>query len=122
AKDTPFVLDFGLAKIGDRSKLTKTGAAMGTPAYMPPEQAGSAGDEVDARSDVYSLGATLYHVLTGRPPFEGERDYQVLAALMTRDPVSPGSLNPRARGELETICMKCLEKEPGRRYPTAAAL
>src|SRR4029077_133099 len=106
----PRVLDFGLARLAGRSRLTKTGASMGTPAYMPPEQAGGDDETIDARADVYSLGATLYHVLTGRPPFEGT-EIQVLASVLTRDPVPPGRQNPRARGDLETIALKCLEKE-----------
>ncbi|MBI3724645.1 protein kinase [bacterium] len=119
-----FVLDFGLARVrdsGDASKITKTGAALGTPAYMPPEQCGESGHAVDERSDVWSLGATLYHVLAGRPPFTGS-PLQLMAQVVSRDPVPPGSLNARARGELETICLKCLEKEKEKRYASAAAL
>ncbi|MBI3723722.1 tetratricopeptide repeat protein, partial [bacterium] len=121
-EDRPHVLDFGLARLSDRSKLTKTGATMGTPAYMPPEQAGATEAEIDERSDVYSLGATLYHVLTGRPPFEGQSEVAVIAALLTKDPVPPGTLNPRAKGDLETIALKCLEKEREKRYASAEAL
>ncbi|MBI3723858.1 tetratricopeptide repeat protein [bacterium] len=120
ASDRPFVLDFGLASIqGSRTKLTKTGAAMGTPAYMPPEQADGA--KTDERSDVYSLGATLYHVLTGRPPFSGPSEVAVIASVLTKDPVPPGVLNRRAAGDLETITLKSLEKEPEKRYATARA-
>ncbi|MBI3722673.1 protein kinase, partial [bacterium] len=116
--DRAHVVDFGLANIrGSGTKLTRTGMAMGTPAYMPPEQA--SGERADERSDVYSLGATLYHVLTGRPPFEGVTDVNLVVAVLTRDPVPPGKLNRRAAGDLETICLKCLEKEPARRYRTA---
>ncbi|MBI3723823.1 tetratricopeptide repeat protein [bacterium] len=122
--DRPHVLDFGLARVrelGDLGKLTKTGAALGTPAYMPPEQAGGTG-EADERSDVYSLGATLYFVLTGRPPFSGAASYNVLAAVLTKEPVPPSRWNARAAGDLETICLKCLEKDPKRRYESAEAL
>jgi formylglycine-generating enzyme required for sulfatase activity len=122
AGDHAHVLDFGLALVREaRTKLTKTGASMGTPAYMPPEQvAGERG--ADERSDVYSLGATLYHVLTGRPPFEGATEINVLAAVLRKDPVPPRSHNARVAADLETICLKCLEKDPGKRYTTAGAL
>ncbi|MBI3724363.1 tetratricopeptide repeat protein [bacterium] len=116
------VLDFGLAKLRDQgSSLTKTGTTLGTPAYMPPEQAGGS-KTIDARSDVYSLGATLYHVLTGKTPFEGDTEYNVLAAVVMREPDPPGLVNPRVAGDLETICLRCLEKEPEKRYQTAREL
>src|SRR5262249_29448036 len=100
-----FVLDFGLAKLrGRASRLTRTGTTLGTPAYMPPEQAGAEG-EPDERSDVYALGATLYFVLTGRPPFEGASDLNVLAAVLWKDPVPPRTHNPRVAPDLETICL-----------------
>ncbi|MBI3724044.1 serine/threonine protein kinase [bacterium] len=119
--ERPFVLDFGLAAIrGARTRLTKTGASMGTPAYMPPEQA--SGEPVDVRADVYSLGATLYHVLTGRPPFAGESDVNLIVAVLTKDPVPPRRLNPRAAADVETICLRCLEKDKERRYSSAAQL
>ncbi|MBI3725967.1 protein kinase [bacterium] len=121
--DHAYVLDFGLASIrGTGTKLTQTGARMGTPAYMPPEQASGEGGAVDARSDVYGLGATLYHVLAGRAPFEGAMQVQVIVSVLTKDPVPPGALNPRVAGDLETICLKCLEKEPAKRYATAREL
>ncbi|MBI3723112.1 tetratricopeptide repeat protein [bacterium] len=121
ASERPFVLDFGLAAIkGAGTRLTKTGASMGTPAYMPPEQAN--GEAADERADVYSLGATLYHVLTGRPPFSGETDVNMIVAVLTKEPVPPGKINARASGDLETICLKCLEKDKARRYPSALAL
>ncbi|MBI3725101.1 protein kinase [bacterium] len=121
ASDRPFVLDFGLASVrGSQTRLTKTGAAMGTPAYMPPEQA--SGEKTDERSDVYSLGATLYQVLTGHPPFSGTSDVNMIVAVLTKDPVPPGEINRRAAGDLETICLRCLEKEPSRRYASARDL
>src|SRR5262249_34444809 len=116
------VLDFGLARLhslGEPGKLTRTGVALGTPSYMAPEQAQGESDE---RSDVYGLGATLYFVLTGNAPFEGTTDVNVILAVLTRDPIPPGALNARAQGDLETICLRALEKEPARRYPSAAAL
>ncbi|MBI3725743.1 protein kinase, partial [bacterium] len=121
ARDNPFVLDFGLASLrGAGARLTRTGVRMGTPAYMSPEQADGLG--ADERSDVYSLGATLYHVLTGKPPFSGQSELNVVISVLTRPPVPPGSLNRRAAGDLDTISMRCLEKEPARRYESAAAL
>ncbi|MBI3722549.1 tetratricopeptide repeat protein [bacterium] len=121
ASDRPFVLDFGLAAIrGAGTRLTKTGASMGTPAYMPPEQA--SGESVDERADVYSLGAILYQALTGRPPFSGESDVNMIVAVLTKDPAPPSKLNARAAGDLDTICLKCLEKERERRYASAEDL
>ncbi|MBI3725215.1 serine/threonine protein kinase [bacterium] len=115
------VLDFGVAHVsGAGTKLTKTGGRIGTLVYMAPEQAGGA--HVDARSDVYALGATLYDVLTNRPPFVGDSELQIVSALLRSEPEPPGLLNPRVAGDLETICLKCLAKEPERRYATAAAL
>ncbi|MBI3726010.1 protein kinase [bacterium] len=115
------VLDFGVATVEDaKTKLTRAGGRVGTLAYMSPEQ--SAGQATDARTDVYSLGATLYDVLANRPPFVSDSELALLAMLASSEPDAPGSLNPRARGDLEVICLKCLEKEPARRYPTAAAL
>ncbi|MBI3724638.1 serine/threonine protein kinase, partial [bacterium] len=121
--ERPYVLDFGLAQIRDSgTKMTKTGSLLGTPAYMPPEQAGTSETPIDERSDVYSLGATLYHVLTGRPPFEGKSHFKVIAAVVSKDPVPPSSINRRIPPDLETVCLRCLEKESARRYPSAAAL
>ncbi len=117
------VLDFGLAKLREgAASITKTGSALGTPAYMPPEQAaGTELGEADERSDVYSLGGTLYFVLTGRPPFEGESEVNVITALLTKDPAPPRASNPRIARDLETICLKALEKDRGR-YATAGDL
>jgi len=120
-RDRPRVLDFGLAHVEGTGALTKTGAMIGTIGYMPPEQAGQA-QETDVRSDVYALGATLYHVLTGRAPFVGGTALETLTALLTRKPAAPSSLNPGVPGKLEAIAMRCLEKDPGKRYQTAAAL
>ncbi len=115
--------DFGLAKdLGKDAGLTQTGAVMGTPAYMPPEQAMGRPAEIDARADVYSLGASLYQLLTGKPPFTGETPIQVIQALLHQPPRPVRQLVPKINGDIETICMKCLEKAPDRRYGSAAAL
>ncbi|MEO1979711.1 MAG: protein kinase [Fuerstiella sp.] len=114
------VTDFGLAKrIETDSSLTATGQILGTPAYMPPEQASGQHDEVTIRSDVYSLGAILYELLTRRPPFEGESAIDVLVKVINETPRNPRMLNPDVPLDLETICLKCLEKERSRRYETA---
>jgi serine/threonine-protein kinase len=120
ADGTPKISDFGLARRfdGDAGD-TRTGPPLGTPSYMAPEQAtGRAGPP----ADVYSLGAILYETLTGRPPFRAETAAETVRQLLADDPVSPGRLNRRVPRDLETICLKCLTKDPGRRYPTAAAL
>jgi tetratricopeptide (TPR) repeat protein len=120
----PKVTDFGLAKLLEDSAEgpTHTGAILGTPGYMAPEQATGRTGEVGVSADVYALGAVLYECLTGRPPFRGLTPLQTLEQVRTREAVRPSSLEPRVPGDLETICLKCLEKEPGRRYPTAEAL
>ena len=118
----PHVTDFGLAKRVDvDSKVTLSGTMLGTPAYMPPEQVAARYGKLGPHSDVYSLGATLYHLLTGRPPFQGELA-DILRQVQNNDPVSPRILNPSVPRDLETICLKCLEKEAARRYTTAAEL
>ena len=114
------VTDFGLAKrIETDSTLTATGQILGTPAYMPPEQASGQHDEVTIRSDVYSLGAILYELLTRRAPFEGESAIDVLMKVINDRPPDPRTLNPDVPLDLETICLKCLEKDRSRRYETA---
>ncbi|MCY3017971.1 MAG: protein kinase [Planctomycetota bacterium] len=119
----PLVMDFGLAKdITQDSSLSQSGQVMGTPAYMSPEQAEGRTREVGPCSDVYSLGAILYEMLTGRPPFTGENVMQVLRATLTDDPVPPRQIAPGVPRDLETICLKCLHKRPERRYASAAAL
>jgi tetratricopeptide (TPR) repeat protein len=123
ADDRPRVTDFGLARRveGDRG-LTGTGQVLGTPAYMPPEQASGRNREVTRLADVYSLGAILYELLTARPPFRGETPLDTLRLVLDSDPVAPRLLNPRVPPDLETVCLKCLHKEPARRYTSAAAL
>jgi eukaryotic-like serine/threonine-protein kinase len=121
--DQPRVTDFGLAKrLHHDSELTLSGQVIGSPNYMPPEQAAAKRGLVGRRSDVYSLGAILYHLLTGRPPFVGETLTDTLHLVLNTEPVSPRLLNPSVPRDLETLCLKCLEKEPGRRYQTAQAL
>ncbi|MBI2929520.1 MAG: protein kinase [Verrucomicrobia bacterium] len=121
--DQPRVTDFGLAKrLHHDSELTLSGQVLGSPNYMPPEQAAAKRGLVGRRSDVYSLGAILYHLLTGRPPFVGETLTDTLQDVVNKEPVSPRLLNPSVPRDLETLCLKCLEKEPARRYQTAQAL
>ncbi|MGH7970596.1 MAG: WD40 repeat domain-containing serine/threonine protein kinase, partial [Limisphaerales bacterium] len=121
--DQPRVTDFGLAKrLHHDSELTLSGQVLGSPNYMPPEQAAAKHGLVGRRSDVYSLGAILYHLLTGRPPFVGETLTDTLQEVLNTEPLSPRLLNPSVPRDLETLCLKCLEKEPARRYQTAQAL
>lgn len=119
----PRVTDFGLAKVltGD-SDLTMTGQVLGTPGYLPPEQADSTYGPLTPAADVYSLGAILYFMLTARAPFAAGTLHETLRQVLTCDAVAPSVLNPEVPRDLETICLKCLEREPGRRYASAAAL
>jgi WD40 repeat protein len=120
--DQPKVTDFGLAKmLHTDSGQTRTGTVIGTPSYMAPEQAAARRD-LGPECDVYSLGAILYELLTGRPPFRGETALATLTLLAEQEPVPPRLLNPKVDLDLETICLKCLEKEPARRYRSAEAL
>ncbi len=119
----PRVTDFGLAKrVEAESGLTATGQVLGTPSYMPPEQASGETDQIGPLSDVYSLGAILYCLLTGRPPFQAANPLDTLMQVLEREPVSPRQLNPNVPKDLETICLKCLEKDRRRRYASAQAL
>eukprot|EP00913_Durusdinium_trenchii_P028438 g26666.t1 len=120
---TPRITDFGLAKqTGAESDLTATGQVMGTPSYMPPEQARGDLAAVGSHSDVYSLGAVLYATLTGRPPFQAASPVLTLEQVLSREPVSPRVLNPAVDVDLETICLKAMQKETEQRYASAAEL
>ncbi len=117
----PKITDFGLAKRqAADSSLTATGQVLGTPSYMPPEQV--SGNAVGPLADVYALGATLYCLLTGRPPFQAATPLDTLRQVLEQNPVPPRQLNPSTPRDLETICLKCLEKTPERRYATAEEL
>ncbi|MHC4779900.1 MAG: protein kinase domain-containing protein, partial [Planctomycetota bacterium] len=119
----PQITDFGLAKdVASESKMTRSGMTLGTPSYMPPEQADGRLDDIDERSDVYSLGATLYEMLTLQPPFEGNSVPEVLRKVFFEEPASPVKRNRSIDKDLETICLKCLEKGRARRYATCGAL
>jgi eukaryotic-like serine/threonine-protein kinase len=118
----PYVADFGLAKWREAAhEVTHTGDWLGTPSYLSPEQAQDAA-HVTAASDIYSLGATLYALLTGRPPFQAATVAETLHQVKYQDPVPPRRLNPAIARDLETICLKCLRKEPHKRYASAAEL
>jgi serine/threonine protein kinase len=119
---SPKVTDFGLAKLAGRGEsLTRTGAVVGTPSYMAPEQA-TGGKDVTPQADVYSLGAILYELLTGRPPFRAASPAATLLLVLEQEPVPPRDLNPDVPRELEVLCLKCLQKPADLRYPTAADL
>jgi WD40 repeat protein/predicted Ser/Thr protein kinase len=121
-ENRPFVTDFGLVKwVEGPQDMTQTGQLLGSPPYMSPEQAQDAAG-VTAASDIYSLGATLYHALTGRPPFQAAQVPDTLRQVQDDDPVPPRRLNRAVSRDLETICLKCLEKDPKKRYPTAEQL
>jgi ABC-type amino acid transport substrate-binding protein len=119
----PRLTDFGLARaVGGGAALTGTGEVLGTPSYMAPEQAAGKLKEVGPASDVYGLGALLYALLTGRPPFQADTPLDTLVQVVGEEPVPPRRVNPQVPADLETVCLKCLEKEPARRYPSANAV
>ena len=116
------ILDFGLAHLEGQESLTLSGDVVGTPLYMSPEQAKRRKIPIDHRTDIYSLGATLYEMLTSHPPFRGKDHQDTLSQIVERDPVEPRKLNPRVPSDLDTIVLKCLRKDAGDRYGTAEAL
>ena len=123
ADGTLKITDFGLAKQLDQEEgLSRTGAVIGTASYMAPEQARSSLGDIGPASDIYALGAILYEMLTGRAPFKGKNDLETLDQVRHQEPVPPSRLQPSTQRELETICLKCLEKDPSKRYSSAAEL
>jgi serine/threonine protein kinase/Flp pilus assembly protein TadD len=123
AKGEPHLTDFGLARLVEsESTVTRTMEVMGTPSYMAPEQAVGNNTKLTSATDVYGLGAVLYQMLTGRPPFAGGTTYETIKLLLDTAPRPPGVLNPKIDRELSTICLKCLEKDPKCRYSSAVAL
>jgi serine/threonine protein kinase len=121
---TPKVTDFGLAKVTAEAGRgqTHSGAVVGTARYMAPEQARGGSKEVGPGADVWALGAILYELLVGRPPFVGEGDLETLVQVCSEEPTPPRRLRPKVPRDLETICLKCLAKAPRERYPSASAL
>ncbi|MBI3723869.1 protein kinase, partial [bacterium] len=119
---SPHILDFGVAKDLTRKGTTLAGEVLGTPNYMPPEQADGRLEEIGPRSDIYSLGAVLYELLTGSPPFVGATPFEVVREVLTRPPVPLREANPAISRDVEAIVLRCLEKKPSERYADAAAL
>src|SRR5881409_2913263 len=123
AKGEPHLTDFGLARLVEsESSVTQTLDVLGTPSYMAPEQAVGNNAAVSSATDVYGLGAVLYQLLTGHPPFAGGTTYETIKLLENTEPRPPRLLNPKVDRDLSTICLKCLEKNPKRRYASALAL
>ena len=119
----PLLTDFGLARLVEtESTVTRTKEVMGTPSYMAPEQAAGENTKLSKATDIYGLGAVLYQLLTGHPPFAGGTTYETIQLLLNTEPRQPRLLNPRIDRDLSTICLKCLEKDPKRRYSSALAL
>ena len=122
-KGEPHLTDFGLARLLEtESTVTRTKEVFGTPSYMAPEQAAGESRNLTSATDVYGLGAVLYQLLVGHPPFDGGTAYETLRLLLETEPRPPRLLNPKIDRDLSTICLKCLEKDPRRRYPSALAL
>src|SRR5438477_7569662 len=122
-KGEPHLTDFGLARLMEQeSTMTNSLEVLGTPSYMAPEQAAGQTKNLTATADVYGLGAVFYQMLTGQPPFLGGTNYETIGLVLKTDARSPRLVNAKVDRDLSTICLKCLEKEPGRRYATALAL
>ncbi|HEV3023117.1 MAG TPA: serine/threonine-protein kinase, partial [Pirellulales bacterium] len=123
ADGQPYVTDFGLARLRDAQPgLTQSGVVAGTPSYMAPEQAAAGKSELTPLADVYSLGAVLYELLSGRPPFVGDSPIDILIQVLEREPTHPRQLNRAIPRSLATVCLKCLDKTPTNRYLSAGAL
>ncbi|MBN1206598.1 MAG: serine/threonine protein kinase [Myxococcaceae bacterium] len=123
AAGRPYITDFGVARfLKEEAQVTQSGAVVGTPAYMAPEQAAGRSRHSTTAADVYGLGAILYELLTGRPPFEADTPVATLRKVLEEEPLPPRTLAPRMDRELEAVCLKCLEKEPARRYGSAEEL
>src|SRR5262249_46367235 len=123
AKGEPHLTDFGLARLVEAdSTVTRTREVLGTPSYMAPEQAAGEHTKIGKATDVYGLGAVLYQLLTGHAPFAGGTTYETIKLLLDSEPRTPRVLNPKVDRELSTICLKCLEKDPKRRYSSALEL
>ena len=123
ADGTLKITDFGLVKrLESDSGQTRSGSILGTPSYMAPEQARGESQKVGPAADQYALGAILYELLTGRPPFQGTSVLDTLDMVRSKEPVPPSQLQPKTPRDLETICLKCLEKDIARRYPDVLAL
>jgi eukaryotic-like serine/threonine-protein kinase len=119
----PHVTDFGLAKrLESHPELTASGAIMGTPSYMSPEQAEGKNRQLTTASDIFSLGSILYQLLTGQTPFRGETAFKIIRVVIEEEPARPSTINRKIDPDLETICLKCLEKDPQRRYASASGL
>jgi serine/threonine-protein kinase len=112
-KSSAKLVDFGIAQMVSDQKITRTGTAVGTPKYMSPEQV--RGRELDARSDIYSLGITIYEALTGKVPFQGDTDYEIMRKQEEEIPLSPGDINPQITRVWDHLILKCLSKDPGQR-------
>jgi TolB-like protein/Tfp pilus assembly protein PilF/predicted Ser/Thr protein kinase len=122
-KGEPHLTDFGLARLLEQdSTITNSSDVLGTPSYMPPEQAAGDTKQLTAAADVYSLGAVFYHMLTGEPPFCGSTSYETIRMVLENEPRNPRARNPKIDTDLATICLKCLEKDPKKRYATAGTL
>jgi serine/threonine-protein kinase len=119
----PHLTDFGLARLLEqKSTITHSSDVLGTPSYMSPEQATGRAKELTPAADVYALGAVFYHMLTGQPPFAGNTTYETIRMMLDSEPRNPRLLNPKVGRDVSAICLKCLEKDPQRRYPAAAGL